>query len=411
MEISVDDGGHLKKICHLFVGKDQFSQQFNEKVIDFKKNVKLKGFRPGKIREDFIKKKYGQAIEQEMVGKIIDKAWKKVIDENDFNPISQPQVDVKGMQDDGFRVEMSFEIAPDIQPLPFEKFDFECFEVDVSDADVNRCADMLCCQFGKTTDKESDSELGDIVVADVKKYFVGDEDSARDLTAQSFILDSEHTSPFIVDQLVGKSAGSSVNFTHKYADDWYDKTLAGKDMVFDFKVEKIQSIEKASLADVKEKFFSESSDLDDEAILAKIREFVLADGQQKLLERHKENLLEFLCNNHDFTLPESLDNQARQQGSEDGLDERLKALRLGFIIESYCLKLDIKVEKEAIERRLYAMAQQFGISVQQLLPLVSKNQEFMNNIQHEAKVDALVSFVLGKIDTEKKALPYRELTQ
>ena len=409
MDISVDHVNDLKKVCNLFIEKDKFNSQLSLKINDFQQNARIKGFRAGKVKVDFIKRKYGAAIEQEMVSEMIDDAWKKIIKDNNFKPVSQPVVDVKGVEKDGFRAQLSFEIAPTITPLEPSDFSFEHFDFEVKQTHLDKIVDDLKHQYGDTKDKEGNSVLGDIVVANVKKSIVGEENSEQEMTDQSILLDDDKTLPVIVKHLTDTAKGDVKEFQHTYDKDWHEKSLAGKEASFVITVTNVQTLEKCSLETVKENVLGSEEEMTEEQIFEKIGDFAKVQADQKVFEKNKENVLEFLVEKHEFALPESLEADAKKEGSDETIKERLDSLRLGFIIDSYVSSWDIKVGQEAIESQIRRMASQFGMPAQQLLPLISKNEQIQQNIQNEALIDTFVNSVLDKVSIEKTTLGYDEL--
>ena len=406
MDITVDHVSDLKKVCRLFINKEAFSQKINAKFSDFQKNARIKGFRAGKVKVDYIKKRYGKAIEQELVSELMENAWKDILENNNFKPVTQPEADVEGMKDDGFHAQITFEIAPTIETRDPETFDLELIEAKVEKNHVEKIIDDLMHQYGDTTDKESASLVGDVVIADIERHTDG-ESEPQEMKDQSILLQDDKTLPIIVKELTGVVPGDQKEFSHTYEDDWHDKSLAGKKVSFKTTITKVQTLEKCSLEKVKEQVIGEA-ELNESEIFDKFSELAKNQADQRVFEKNKDTLLNYLVESHDIELPESLKEQA-QQGNDENTNDRLKSLKIGFIVDSYVSKLGIKVDQAAMEKQLQKMATQFGMPAQQLFPLISKNKEIQQNLHHEATLDTLAETLLKKVSTEKKVLAYDEV--
>ena len=413
MDISVDHVNDLKKTCHVFLEKEKFTASLNSKIEEFRRSAKIKGFRAGKVKTDFIKKKYGKSIEQEFVSDLLDSSWKKILDEHKFNPVAQPTLDVQGLVEDGFRASITFEIAPSFDTVDLKELKFEHTDVEVKDEDIQRLVNDLLLQHGETETKENSSEVGDVVLADIKKVLVGSEDSDENkeekMESQSVLLNPDKTLPLIVEKLTGVHANETVNFQHAYPEDWHEKDIAGQTAEFTVDVKEVQTLTPATLEVVAETVFNMTKeDYSEEAALEKVAQAAKQQTADRILLKNKDNVLNALKEAHDFDIPESLKERAEKEGEADSVEERLESLKLGFIVETYTKHFNISVSQEDMMAHINKMAQSFGLTAESLLPILSKNKDFQESIYRELIVDNLVKHILEESTNDKVMISYED---
>ena len=100
MKVTIKNKKGLEKDIKIFVEKSVVSKYINEKYEEVKKNVVLKGFRPGKVPKEILKKQFGEAIYGEVLDKVLKETSEKAIKENDNKPAGQPKIDLNSYGED-----------------------------------------------------------------------------------------------------------------------------------------------------------------------------------------------------------------------------------------------------------------------------------------------------------------------
>ncbi len=95
MKISIENKKGLNKEIKVFIDKKTISSHMKEKYEEVKKNVSLKGFRPGKVPQEILKRQFGQAIFGEVLDKVLKDTTTKALQEKKIKPAGQPKIDLK----------------------------------------------------------------------------------------------------------------------------------------------------------------------------------------------------------------------------------------------------------------------------------------------------------------------------
>ena len=90
MKVTVENKKGLNKDLKVFVDKKTIETYMNEKYEEVKKQVSLKGFRPGKAPKEILKRQFGKSIYGEVLDKVLKETSAKAIQENKIKPAGQP---------------------------------------------------------------------------------------------------------------------------------------------------------------------------------------------------------------------------------------------------------------------------------------------------------------------------------
>ena len=116
MQVSVENISNIERRLTITVPANQVEEAYERHIAEFAKKAKIKGFRPGKVPQSYIKQHYGQDARREALGEIMQKALYDAISEQKLNPISQPRVEPKlAKENEPFEFVASFEVLPEIE--------------------------------------------------------------------------------------------------------------------------------------------------------------------------------------------------------------------------------------------------------------------------------------------------------
>ena len=95
MKVTVENKKGLEKDIKVFIDKKTISEHLDKKYEEIKKDVVLKGFRPGKVPTEIIKRQFGKAVYGEVIDKILKDTTTKALEDNKIKPAGQPKIDLK----------------------------------------------------------------------------------------------------------------------------------------------------------------------------------------------------------------------------------------------------------------------------------------------------------------------------
>ena len=100
MKVTIENKKGLNKDLKVFIDKKTIGNYMDDKYEEIKKTISLKGFRPGKVPTEVLKRQFGKAIFSEVLDKVLKETSTKAIEENKIKPAGQPKIDLKTYGED-----------------------------------------------------------------------------------------------------------------------------------------------------------------------------------------------------------------------------------------------------------------------------------------------------------------------
>lgn len=176
MKVTIDSKKGLKVNLKVFVDKKTIDEQMEARLNEVSKTVNLKGFRPGKVPVNVLKKQFGKAVYSEVLEKILKETSAKAIEEKKIKVAGQPKLDLKSYGE-GKDLNYTLEIdeLPSIKLKPIDSVKFIDYEINVTDEETKkRINDIAKDQNNFKDKKESEvAENGDLVAFDYETTVEG----------------------------------------------------------------------------------------------------------------------------------------------------------------------------------------------------------------------------------------------
>ena len=385
------------------VPKEDVRSQYQDILKDFAKNMQIPGFRKGKVPQDVLERKFGEALREEALGKIIEKAVGEVFEDQTLPkdekplPYSQPRMDEapKLDFDEDLCFSVIYDVLPNVNIGTWKGLEVEVPDVSVTEDDLMRELDEVRERNAFVLDRDDNEAARNSDVVTVNHCELDDNnevlpDSERKDFA--FTLGKGNNAYMFDDDIAGMKKGETREFTKTYPnDDQQPGMFAGLTKKFRvtltaLKEKKLPDLDDELAQDVDEKFTT----LDD--LKKSIQERLEKNLEQRIRDLTISNVLEKIMENTPVTLPESmirveldgrLRNLARRFGTDvDGIMQMLtrdgkglddiqgqwrpsaeKALHSRLIIETLMDEQGIKADDEDVEREMEKMAADYGESV------------------------------------------------
>ena len=438
MQVNETVSEGLKRELTITIEAAALEEKLSGKLDEMKNQVRLKGFRPGKVPVSHLRRTFGRQVMTEVIQETVSQSSGDVLQEREMKPAMQPEINLEGEVEeviDGkadlvFKV--AFEIVPDIEIADLSKIELEKPVAEVDDAEIDEAVERLAEAQKNFEPKDGKAEEGDLVVIDFigridgEAFDGGTADDARlEIGSGQFI-------PGFEDQLVGTKAEQKLDVTVSFPDDYGSADLAGKEAVFETTVKAVESPAKVTIDDAfAEKFGMENLEKLREAMAGQIK----ADYDNVSLAKLKRDMLDKLDELHDFELPPTLvtqefdqiwhqfehelENEGKKIEDADQPEEELRAeyqtiaerrVRLGLVIAEIGSKNDVKVEDAEVNRAVAQRAQQFPGQEQQVYEFYSKNPQAIAEIRAPLFEDKVVAFIAELAKVTDKIVTKEELT-
>ena len=425
---------NLELEYEIIVPLDEFNQEINKELEKQQKTLKIDGFRKGKVPLNVIKNKYSALVLSETAENLVEKTINQIIDENKYNLISRPKIEVKVLEmGKDFEFKATLNLFPEIPEIKYEKIKLKKQVAEVNDEEINKAKERILKNFSKWTEQDKDyvSKNGDKVKIDFLGKLKGEpfeggkaENYELELGSKSFIDTFE-------DQLIGKKAGDEVEVKVTFPKNYHSEKLAGQPATFDVKIHSVSTAEKQELTDefVKENLGLESVEKLNEAINKELTSLYTKTTKNKL----KDDVFEWLKKNVKVELPKNiveeefnrqwaqvekeLKNNPNKFKDDKEKDKKKKeveqnaedSIKLGLILSEIGKKNNIQVQEAEVIEEIRQRAAAMPGQEQMIVDFYLKNKPALNQITGSLLEDKVIDFIASKANTEEVKLTPEEL--
>ena len=366
---------------------------FKKKV----KEVKVDGFRKGSCPKDIYIKKFGiESLYMDAVDEAVSIGYKKVLEDNKLNPIIEPKVDIKNISENEITFTFTIITKPEITLGEYKNLGIKKEEAKVTKEEISNEIKKMQDQMADLIIKEEGIiASGDTAVIDFKGTIDGTPLEGGSAENFSLEIGSKSFIPGFEEGLIGHKTGETVILNLKFPKD-YVENLKDKDVTFEVKINEVKV---RVLPEINEDFFKDLG-YDDiktkEELEEKIKKDLLSGKEAKIADEHLDKCLDKACENMKVTINDEIvddeihrmihqyEEQLKMQGldlnkyfeltgdNEEGLHnkmhgEALKRVKYRFLIEEVAKKENIEFTKEEVEAKAKEMAENYGISVDELI--------------------------------------------
>ena len=139
MKVTIENKKGLNKDLKVFIDKKTISTYLEEKYEEIKKNVVLKGFRPGMVPKEVLKRQFGKAVYGEVLDKVLKDTTTKVLDENKIKPAGQPKIDLKSFgEDKDLEYIISVTELPKVNIKSIENIKFDEYKLNIDPSETEK---------------------------------------------------------------------------------------------------------------------------------------------------------------------------------------------------------------------------------------------------------------------------------
>ena len=368
--VTIKDISTVEKQLEVVVPADTVATELNSLYVDLGKSAKIKGFRPGKVPRAILNQYYGKEIESQVVNKLVNDTYERFVKEKDLQPVSQPIFDNEKLQPGkDFTYTARVEVQPHVSlEGGYEGIELEKEVVALTDDDVDRHLEELRNYHAQLNTVESDRPVqdNDIVVVDYTGTVDGAPLKDGDVQGRTMEVKPEGFLPGFTDQLVGLTKDAQRTITVTLPEDFHDKELAGKTVLFDVTLKEIKEKIVPPLDDNFARDMGEFETIDE--LKEHLLKELTAREEQQINAALHGSLIEQILEKNPFDVPaslvekqtEHLNNDARSRMRQQGLAVDSSTMLTRELKESYRPVAEFQVKRAFL---LDAVAKQENIEV------------------------------------------------
>ncbi|MCE8019175.1 trigger factor [Halomonas sp. MCCC 1A11036] len=427
MQVSVETTSQIERRVTFQVPAAEVDEAVEARLKDTAKNIRLNGFRKGRVPMSVVRQRYGRGVRDEVVGELMRERYVRAITEQNLNPAGFPSIEPK-VDEAGKDLEFvaSLEVYPEVELASIEGTEVERPVVEVSDADLEEMVETLRKQNATWEEVERAAEEGDQVKIDFQG-FLGDEPfEGGSAEGHDLVLGSGNFIPGFEDQLIGAKAGEEKEIKVTFPEDYQAEHLAGQDATFKVKVHAVQG---QALPEVDEAFIKRFGveDGDAEKFRAEVKKNMSREAKQAVDNRVKQQVLEALKKANDIPVPQALVQQEtdalkRQAAQQFGLGEDFDVSQLpnelfseqaksrvqvGLLLAEVIKSNELDASDDEIRAKVGELAEQYQ-EPQQVVDYYMGNDQLKTQVKSAILEEKAVDKLLEQASVKDVEMSYQQ---
>jgi trigger factor len=317
MPANVENLGTLERRVSMSVPVSDIEKQVDARLKQLARNVKMPGFRPGKVPMKIVAQTYGPQVRNEVLGDAVQKSFTDAVKEANLRVAGYPKIEKKNEKPtdgsaDVLEFSATFEIYPDVKLGDLSGAAIEQPKVAVDDAAVAKTLEVLRKQRTKFVPAGRPAKDGDKLTVDFQGTIGGAPFEGGRAENFIFALGEGRMLPEFDAAARGMSAGESKSFSLRFPDDYHGKDVAGKEAEFTLTV---KSVDEAQLPEIDADFAKSLgvADGDVAKMKSEIRANVQREVKKRLDARVKNQVMDALLASTPIELPKALVEMEAQQ--------------------------------------------------------------------------------------------------
>jgi len=420
MKVTVDSKKGLKTNLKVFVDKKTINDRMGERLIELSKTVNIKGFRPGKVPVDVLKRQFGKAIYGEVLEKVLKETSTKALEEKKIKIAGQPKLDLKSYGE-GKDLNYTLEVdeLPSIKIQSLESIKFNDYEINVSENEIKKRIEEIAKNQNNFKDKKDNEEAkeGDLVVFDYNakienKTFEGGEGKNTQI-----VLGKDLFIKGFDKQLIGCKKNQEKEVTAILPENYPKKELINKKANF---ICKILNVKKPEPVTVNDEFAKNLGAKDLNNLKELIKKQMQNQYKMNLDSLSKESILDQIEKIHNVDIPENLlqqelalisqglkkeDVEKNKKESEKIAKKRIK---LGLILNELGEKNNLKVEEQELKNEIQKQVQSMPGQEKKILEYYQKNPSAAANLRGSIYEEKILNLIKEKSKKIKKIISIEE---
>jgi trigger factor len=431
------------------ISKEDVGAQYNDLLAGYSKSLSMPGFRKGKVPREVLERKFGSALKEEALSRIVEKAITEILEDETFPsadkplPYSQPKLQEQpALQfEEDLQYSITYDVVPTMKVETWKGLSVEIPDTSVTDEDIDRELEIIRNRNAIVQDKDDAAAAEDGDVLTVNYLELSESGDPKEETKREdfvFTLGSGYNMYRFDEEIRGMRKDETRDFEKTYPEDFLDKELAGRTIKLRVSLTALKSkllpeLDDDLAQDVDEKYHT----LGD--LKADIRERLTKNLDKRLRDMTLNSLLEKIMENSPVELPESmirielearLRNMARQfqttpeqllasLGSADASEDIfskwrpdvLKSLHSRLIVETLMEEQHLTADDEEIEQEILSLSETSGTPIEEIKKYYEQ-ENMRDYLKQDIKERKLFDLLLAENTVVKgKQETYRDLAQ
>ena len=415
MKVTVENKKGLNKDLKIFIDKKTMNSYMDQKYEEIKSSVNLKGFRPGKVPREILKRQFGKAVFGEVLDKVLKETTTKALQENKIKPAGQPKLDLKTYgEDKDLEYVISVTELPKVEIKSIENIKFDEYTVKIDDKETDkRIKEIAKNQPSFKEVSDSKAKEGDLVVFDYNatvdgKSFKGGEGKntqltlGKDLFLKGFdkqltgvkkgdekVVEAVLPENFPEKDLVNKKAKFNCTITsvkipeEVKIDDEFAKNLGAKDL---------NDLKSLVSKQINDEYKNSLDRLSKNQILKEIEKFKVSEIPENLIEEEVK------------ILSQGMSEEDAKKSRKNFEDVAKKRIKVGLILNEFGEQNKIQVTEQELQAEVQKQIRMMPGQEKMVMDFYQKNQSALASLRGTVYEEKIMNLIKEKAKSNKKQL-------
>ncbi|MDP3876857.1 MAG: trigger factor [Methylobacter sp.] len=425
MQVSVEKTSELSRKMTVSVPEEVVQEKMAARLKSLARDVKIDGFRPGKVPQHVVKKMYGERVRGEITGDLIQSTYYEALQGQDLKPAGYPHI-LPLDEAEGFKYTAEFEVYPEISLEGLEQIQVSRPTASVQDVDVEDMIEKLRAQKKSWAVVERAAQDQDRVTIGFSGVCEGENFTEGKVDSYPVEIGTKQMIPGFEESLLGLKAGDNKTFELSFPEVYGNDKLAGK--VAEFNVDVI-SVEEPTLPEINDEFikaYGVEGSVD--AFREDIRTNLAGELEQALRGKLKNAVLHALYEKIQISVPNALVDQEVETMMKPYIEtakrqklklEDLKLPRdvfegqakqrvaLGLILGEIIDKNDIKLDADKVRSTVEDMAKSYE-RPQDVIEWHYADESRLNSVRQMVLENQAVDWILARVKVSDEAVSFSD---
>lgn len=430
MQVSLETTSGLERRLTIGVPAEQVESEVEKRLKEAARNVRINGFRKGKVPLSEVKRRFGAGVRQEVVGEVISRSFYEAVQKENVKPAGQPSIEPKQLAaGKDLEYVATFEVYPTVSLSDLTAYELTRVTAEVTDADVDNMIEVLRKHQATWTEVERAAAEEDKVNID----FVGTKDGVEfaggKAEGQDLVLGSKSMIPGFEEGIVGMKAGEEKVVKVTFPEDYQSEELKGADAEFTIKV---NSVSESVLPELDKAFFQKFGV--EKGGEKQFRKEVKANMERELKNaikaKIKGQVMDALIASHTTEVPKALVaneiNVLRDQmlqrfgGQNQNFDvksllpdtmfqeEAERRVTLGLIVGEIVKSAKLQPDAKRVKAMIEDIASTYQ-EPQEVIDYYNSNRELLAGVESAVLEDQVVDYILSQAKVTEQQSSYDDV--
>jgi trigger factor len=420
MKVTVENIKGLNKDIKVFIDKKTMNTHMDEKYEEIKKTVNLKGFRPGNVPKDILKRQFGQSIFSEVLDKVLKDTSSKALEDNKIKPAGQPKLDLKTYgEDKDLEYIISVTELPKVELKSVENIKFDEYTVKIDAKETDKRIKEIAKNQNNFVDVADEIKAtdGNSVTFDYKATIDGKDFKGGEGKNTQLILGKDLFIKGFDKQLIGVKKNDEKSVEAVLPDNYPQKDYANKKAKFFCKIIAIKKSVDVKIDDIFAKNLG-AKDLTDLKML--VSKQINEEFKNSLDKLAKTQILKEVENFKVDEIPSNLVEEevkilAQGMNDEDAKKSRKnfediakKRIKVGLILNEFGEQNKIKVTEQEVQLEVQKQLRMMPGQEKMVMEFYQKNPSALASLRGTVYEEKIIDLIKTKAKPNKKEISKEE---